>query len=147
MKQWGLYLIVIGLVSFILPFLGLQFSLISIFGEENQTLVALAMMGLGAIMYVVGSIRERVSPGGEASATVTVAQEERSASSSAVAHEPTADAAGPRCPDCGAAAQPGDSFCKECGAQLAEPVCPECGTPSRPGDRFCRSCGAELSAR
>jgi hypothetical protein len=46
MKYWGLTLMAIGLGSPALPIVGVQFSLISIFGEENRTLVGLGMAGL-----------------------------------------------------------------------------------------------------
>jgi len=145
MKQWGLYLIVIGLGSFVLPLLGLQFGLINIFGEENQTLAALGITGLGAILYVVGSIQERVAPGREVRTSVASPQQERFAPSPTVAPEATAGAAAGRCAECGASSHAGDRFCRECGAQVAEPGCPTCGTPARPGDRFCRDCGAQLA--
>jgi len=158
MKNWGLTLIVIGLGSFILPIVGIQFSLISLFGEENQTLVGLGIAGLGAILYAVGSIRERLSPdqapfappAGEEARATPAAQQKESVASRTVGREPTAGTAQLRCSACGTPAPPGDRFCRACGATLAvpqaEPRCPACGAPAPPGDRFCRACGAGLTA-
>ena len=86
-----------------------------------------------------------------------------------VAAAPDASSApGANCPVCGAAIQPGDTFCFACGAALdasdapapapaapapvAQPApqpaatneCPACGAQVNPGDAFCEFCGAAL---
>jgi DNA-binding response OmpR family regulator len=49
------------------------------------------------------------------------------------------------CPHCGAAAQPADRFCRQCGTSLETPrACPQCQTMHGPADRFCGECGAKL---
>ncbi len=54
MRGWGVTLIVIGLGSYVLPLLGLQFRLINLFGEGSGLIFA----GFGVILFVIGSIRE-----------------------------------------------------------------------------------------
>ena len=61
------------------------------------------------------------------------------------------------CPKCGAATNPGDKFCMECGSPLAAPkpvqpapqpqpqVCPACGSPVEPTFKFCMTCGHKLA--
>ncbi|HET7676899.1 MAG TPA: adenylate/guanylate cyclase domain-containing protein [Candidatus Limnocylindrales bacterium] len=49
-----------------------------------------------------------------------------------------------QCPNCGAAAEPGQNFCLECGTPL-QAACPTCGAPRVPGARFCGNCGTRLS--
>jgi uncharacterized RDD family membrane protein YckC len=57
-----------------------------------------------------------------------------------------------RCQACGAEYRRGDTFCRECGAQVAEPsgppkaVCAACGVAVILPARFCASCGAQLAA-
>ena len=63
-----------------------------------------------------------------------------------------ASPSGQSCPTCGAACQPGDSFCVRCGdalpsvrqglpATASGQVCPSCGAAIREGDEFCAKCG------
>ena len=60
---------------------------------------------------------------------------------------------GPTCPTCGAAINPGSSFCTTCGASLsamtpvsmaAGETCATCGAPLNPGASFCIMCGAPV---
>ena len=52
----------------------------------------------------------------------------------------------PRCKQCSALLDSGDTFCGVCGAKvLVERVCENCGMKSRPNDKFCRKCGASLA--
>ena len=50
MKKWGLTLLFIGIFSFILPFLGLQFQVMNIFGGRKE--VSLLFIGAGVIRYL-----------------------------------------------------------------------------------------------
>jgi len=47
------------------------------------------------------------------------------------------------CPTCGAANDPDQRFCTECGTSLAR-ACAVCGTSNAPTARFCGACGAPL---
>jgi hypothetical protein len=47
------------------------------------------------------------------------------------------------CPQCGAEAQPGFSFCPSCRTRL-RPACPHCQRSVDLGDRFCPYCGGAL---
>ena len=56
--------------------------------------------------------------------------------------------AGPSCPACGRAYQPGDRFCVRCGHDLPGekvaspgPTCPSCGADIHAEDQFCAKCG------
>jgi hypothetical protein len=48
MRGWGILLIVLGVGSFILPMMGMQFRLLSLFGEHTGI--------AGAVMAVLGVI-------------------------------------------------------------------------------------------
>ena len=51
----------------------------------------------------------------------------------------------PLCPACGAAHEPGDRFCADCGTALGVPqvaACPNCGGQGLDSDGFCTDCGA-----
>lgn len=51
---WGTVLLFVGAVSFVLPLIGMQFRLLSLFGEENETAAAIIMIVLGGILILVG---------------------------------------------------------------------------------------------
>lgn len=53
MKSLGGTLLILGIGSFILPLMGFQFRLISIFGN-NQTIAAIIMVIVGIILLLVG---------------------------------------------------------------------------------------------
>ncbi len=54
MRGWGVMLVIIGLGSFVLPMVGIQFRLISIFGEY-QLFAAIGMVVIGGVMIFFGS--------------------------------------------------------------------------------------------
>jgi hypothetical protein len=54
MKSWGVWLLILGIGSFILPVFGLQFALLNIFGE-SQVLAAIGMIIVGVVLLVVSS--------------------------------------------------------------------------------------------
>ncbi len=49
MRQWGIYLLIFGVGAFVLPMFGLQFTILSVFGE-SLPLVAGAMAVAGVAM-------------------------------------------------------------------------------------------------
>lgn len=54
MLRWGVVLMFVGAVSFVLPFIDMQFQLLNLFGEENQKPAAIAMLVLGGILVLIG---------------------------------------------------------------------------------------------
>lgn len=56
---------------------------------------------------------------------------------------PRAKPATQACPACKAPNDPGDAFCRRCGAALAA-QCPSCGFATREDDDFCARCGQQL---
>jgi hypothetical protein len=58
MVSFGVLLLILGIGSFILPLLGLQFRVLSVFGP-NQDVAAIAMAVVGAALVVVGLSRGR----------------------------------------------------------------------------------------
>jgi hypothetical protein len=58
MVSFGVLLLILGIGSFILPLLGLQFRILSIFGP-NQEIVAIGMAVVGAVLVVLGLSRGR----------------------------------------------------------------------------------------
>jgi hypothetical protein len=57
MRGWGVMLLIVGLGSFLLPMAGLQFRLVSIFGEY-QTFAAIGMAVAGGLMIAFGGSSE-----------------------------------------------------------------------------------------
>ncbi len=53
MQKLGAFLVVMGLGSFILPMLGYQFELMSMFGDK-QTLAGIGAIILGVLMFLFG---------------------------------------------------------------------------------------------
>lgn len=52
MRGWGITFVIFGIGSFILPLMGLQFKLLSLFGEYQSIAgVALLIIGIGMIIY------------------------------------------------------------------------------------------------
>lgn len=52
----GIYLIIQGIGGFILPLLGVQFKVLSIFGESGQYMIALVLTITGLAMTIKGVI-------------------------------------------------------------------------------------------
>ena len=57
MKQWGVTLIFIGLGSFVLPMIGLQFRLLNLFGGSPAA--GMFVAAVGGVLLAVGFMRER----------------------------------------------------------------------------------------
>ena len=49
MRSWGIWLLVLGAGAFVLPYLGLQFKILSLFGE-SLPMVAGGMAVVGAVL-------------------------------------------------------------------------------------------------
>jgi hypothetical protein len=54
MAKLGTMLVLLGVGSFVLPFVGLQFRVLSLFGE-NQVIAAIGMVVVGGLMLAAGS--------------------------------------------------------------------------------------------
>ena len=130
MKRWGLTLLFIGIFSFILPFLGLQFQVMNIFGGRKE--VSLLFIGAGVIRYLASLSKGRRPPEREIPPQPPLKQAEGEEVS---------------CSACGGKNALGDLFCGACGVTLASvtppstPTCGHCGTPISPEERFCGECG------
>ena len=55
MRSWGITLIILGIGSYILPMMGRQFILVSIFGDSP--LVGVGFIGVGAFLAFAGGKR------------------------------------------------------------------------------------------
>jgi hypothetical protein len=117
MKRWGLLLIVIGIGSFVLPAIGMQFRLINLAGGDPSTSGVLFIVA-GAVLYLIGqavegrarpTLRPQGAPPAQAAAPGRPVQ----------APPPAAPTAGP-------------TFCGNCGTRLTRPV------------KFCTACGAPI---
>jgi hypothetical protein len=53
MRGWGITLIILGVGSFILPLMGMQFALVSVFGEAQMP-AAIGMIVIGGAMVYFG---------------------------------------------------------------------------------------------
>ncbi len=58
MRGWGVTLLLIGLGSFVLPMMGMQFKLVSIFGEYEM-IAGIAMAVIGGLMVAFGGTSEK----------------------------------------------------------------------------------------
>jgi len=58
MKRWGIYLVILGIGSFLLPMLGLQFKILMIFGEAAPAIGGLLIFA-GIAMIIGGTISEK----------------------------------------------------------------------------------------
>ena len=61
MVGWGLILLILGLGSFLMPLLGMQFALARIFGPGNETVVGIALSVAGLLLIIIGLRRGRTS--------------------------------------------------------------------------------------
>jgi len=57
MRTLSIYLLIIGLGSFILPMMGYQFKVIQIFGEGNESMLGIILMAIGAILLVLSFLK------------------------------------------------------------------------------------------
>ena len=64
MIGWGIMLLIIGIGSFIMPAMGIQFRLIQIFGEGNEW-VAGVVFSLGGIALIAAGFFTGKNDGGE----------------------------------------------------------------------------------
>jgi len=59
MARWGVWMLVLGLGSFLLPYAGMQFRLLSLFGEYQQIAGGvLALVGLLLLVFGRGESGE-----------------------------------------------------------------------------------------
>jgi hypothetical protein len=58
MKRFGIFLLVIGIGTFILPYMGLQFKIMSIFGD-NQGTAAIVAAVVGLILIALDTARNK----------------------------------------------------------------------------------------
>jgi hypothetical protein len=50
MRSWGIWLLVLGIGAFILPYVGLQFKILSVFGDSLPLVAGgIAVVGLGLL--------------------------------------------------------------------------------------------------
>jgi DNA-directed RNA polymerase subunit RPC12/RpoP len=138
MKKWGLSLLLLGLLSFILPIFGFQFRIFNIF-EGGHEKFALLLAGIGIILIFIGLIKRRgVTEEGLASPP----------------SEQPVEVRGLSCPACGEEIAEADQFCGSCGAkvelvepakELAPAACTNCGVPLLIGEQFCGACGHKVT--
>ena len=123
MKGWGVLLIFLGIGSFVLPALGMQFRLIELFGDDPRASGAMFIV-VGALLYAVGSALERRSQRRAAA--------QRAPAAAPAAVRPAAASPVPVAPVAAAAAASGLNFCGNCGTRITK------------AGKFCTSCGAPL---
>jgi len=59
MRGLGVALLILGIGSFILPLVGMQFRLLSLFGEGSQPIVAIVIAVIGAVLIFVSMSRDQ----------------------------------------------------------------------------------------
>lgn len=147
MQKIGLFLIVLGVGSFVLPLMGIQFRLIQAFGETPA--VGAAFVGVGSLLYFIGWIVGRGStaatpPGAAHAPALPRASGRPIPIDPAVASTPhpggqpmpqpppiAEDRFGQRCPRCGSPESIYARFCGSCGQTLAG-AAPMSPVPTRP---------------
>jgi hypothetical protein len=58
MKSWGVTCLILGVGSYVLPKFGMQFRLLSLFGEATP-IVAAVLTVLGIVLLVVGARQDK----------------------------------------------------------------------------------------
>jgi hypothetical protein len=123
MKGWGVLLVLLGLGSFVLPALGMQFRLIQAFGGDPSATAAMFII-VGVVVYSIGSALERRSH--------RRALAQRAQAAPPAATRPADPSPAPVVPSPAAQAASGVNFCGNCGTRLTK------------AGKFCTSCGAPL---
>jgi hypothetical protein len=145
MKQWGATLIFIGLGSFVLPMIGLQFRLLNLFGGSPAA--GMFVAAVGGVLLAVGFMKERAQISPVAKPRDSGGQRQVTMDRAVSPPQSQPIVAGIRCAACGAENTQGDQFCGSCGAALVSasrpgaPSCVRCGTPLPPDEPFCGECG------
>jgi hypothetical protein len=119
MIRWGVILLFLGIGSFILPLIGMQFRLINIFGDDPAT-SAIVFIIAGAVLVAIGKARERgpraAAPSPAAPQAPAVPQNPPPRPTVPANPQPLSAAGGSRfCGNCGAAVKTGAKFCASCG--------------------------------
>ncbi len=115
---WGATLLILGLGSFVLPLIGMQFRIFSIFGAAQPILAGCAIVA-GAIMMIVS--RTGGTPAAvpvKASPTVTPVAPAVSTSMAPISATSGPGASSPACPACGRAECVGSEFCGYTGQRI-----------------------------
>jgi hypothetical protein len=97
MKQWGATLIFIGLGSFVLPMIGLQFRLLNLFGGSPAA--GMFVAAVGGVLLAVGFMKERTQISTVAKPTDSGRQRQVTTAGSQPQSQPIKDA-GIRCAAC-----------------------------------------------
>jgi hypothetical protein len=145
MKEWGVTLIFIGLGSFLLPMIGLQFRLLNLFGGSPAA--GMFVAAAGGVLLGVGFMKDRAQISPVAKPTDSGRQGQVTTDRAVSQPQSQPIMAGIRCAACGAENTQGDQFCGSCGAILAQikspspPSCVRCGAPLSLDERFCGNCG------
>jgi len=146
MKEWGVTLIFIGLGSFVLPMIGLQFRLLNLLGGSPAA--AMFVAAVGGVLLALGFMKERgqfpslAKPADSGRPKLATTERGTSQPQSRPIKE-----VGIRCMACGGENAQGDQFCGSCGATLAQvaapsaATCTRCGAPLSKDERFCGDCG------
>ena len=147
MKSLGAVLIVIGLGSYVLPLLGMQFRLMA--WAQDKPVAGIIVAGVGAVLLAAGVAKDKA-----ASRPRTPSPQPTGKPPLAVPGARPVSAPGPRCPHCGQSLAAGDAFCWSCGKStaLAAPPAsppgrcpnPRCGRPVAAGKKFCTACGTRV---
>jgi hypothetical protein len=118
MIQWGVILLFLGIGSFILPLIGMQFRLLNIFGDDPAA-SAIVFIIAGAILVAIGKARQRgpraVAPSQAAPQAPAVPQTPSPGPAVPAIPQPLSAAGSRFCANCGAAVKPGAKFCASCG--------------------------------
>jgi len=61
MIGWGVTILIIGIGSFLLPMMGMQFRIMAIFGEGNEQMGGVILAVIGVILIVIGALKGRKS--------------------------------------------------------------------------------------
>ena len=138
MKKWGLTLLFIGIFSFILPLLGLQFRILNIFGGRQEG--SFIFIGAGVILYLASLRKGRRPPEREPSPQPPLKRAEGEGQEVS-------------CSACGGKNSPGDLFCGTCGIALTSDTppstqtCGHCGASISAEELFCGGCGRPVSEK
>ena len=119
LRQWGATLLILGIGSLVLPYVGMQFQVFR-WIAPFQPGAGIAATTLGGVLFLLSLIKRNAPAPVRAVPAVVAAARPVVEEKRPMANQGESSAA--FCGECGTALEPGAAFCPSCGTALAAPV-------------------------